>query len=238
MNETQLKQINDLIAKAEKSLAEVKKIMEQVSARPSGGSKFNKPRNNQDASTPTLGGIDGIFDGKNMRGVDGNNYEVPSNYAAKTKLVFGDKLKLIKEDGKDLFKLNEKVDRVVVTGFLCKKDDGWYLLTDSHTYKVLDTAVEFNSGAENDEVEALIPADNIDAPFAAIEKFLKEKPVSNTPVAVAPTTPMQQTTTPASQPATESQAIPPTATSNPNPSTTGNTLNLTQQGTYIDDDLR
>src|SRR3989304_4536345 len=49
-------------------------------------------------------GVSGYFDGVYLIGEDGSKYEVPANYAAKSRIVFGDTLKMIEEDGKKLFK--------------------------------------------------------------------------------------------------------------------------------------
>lgn len=38
--------------------------------------------------------IDGVFDGENMVGEDGNPYPVPPNYASKSKLVEGDLMRV------------------------------------------------------------------------------------------------------------------------------------------------
>ena len=61
--------------------------------------------------------IEGIFDGENMIGPDGKKYSVPPNYASKSKLVFGDRLKLIISDtGKFTYKQIGPVERRYVTG--------------------------------------------------------------------------------------------------------------------------
>lgn len=126
-------------------------------------------------------GIVGSYNGSQMVAEDGTAYDVPSNYAAKTKLVFGDVLKLIDEDGKKLFKQIDRVDRTKVEGILTKKEGEWYLLTDRGSYKVSDTAAEFQGAQLNSEATAFIPKNNLEAPFAAIDQVegfgLKTKPV-------------------------------------------------------------
>jgi hypothetical protein len=126
----------------------------------------------REASRPDytqIDGIVGVFDGFKMTAEDGTEYEVPSNYAAKTKLVFGDTLKLIEENGKKLFKQIERVERTKVEGILTKKEGEWYILTDRGSYKVSDTAAEFQGAALNSQATAYIPTNKPDAPFAAID---------------------------------------------------------------------
>ena len=50
------------------------------------------------------GEVVGLFDGYKLVIKDGSSFEVPQNYAAKTKLVFGDKLRMTEENGKKMFK--------------------------------------------------------------------------------------------------------------------------------------
>ena len=49
--------------------------------------------------------IEGVFDGQNMQGNDGEEYPIPPNYASKSKLVEGDVLKLtIETEGSLMYK--------------------------------------------------------------------------------------------------------------------------------------
>lgn len=120
-------------------------------------------------------GVEGVFNGHSMIAEDGSTYEVPANYAAKSKLVFGDKLKLIDEDGKKVFKNIFKVDRKSLSGVLTKKEGKWYVLTELGAFKVSDNAIEYNKLELNSEVVVLIPSDNTGAPFATLDKFKKPK---------------------------------------------------------------
>ena len=114
-------------------------------------------------------GIVGKYDGKQLITEAGEKYEVPSNYAAKSKLVYGDILKLIEEDGKKLFKQIERVRKERVEGILTKKDGEWFLLTDRGSYKVSEAAAKFQNAQLNSQATAYLPADNMDAPFAALD---------------------------------------------------------------------
>lgn len=120
-------------------------------------------------------GVIGEFDGMAMITKEGERYEVPANYAAKSKLVYGDVLKLIEEDGKKLFKQIERVNRKKVEGILTKKEGEWYMLTDRGAYRVSDAAAEYQNAVLNAEVTAYLPEDNPDAPFATIDVVVVEK---------------------------------------------------------------
>ena len=63
--------------------------------------------------------IEGIFNGEKMIGPDGQLYDVPVNYASKSKLVEGDMLKLIiTERGTFVYKQIQPVERVRLVGLL------------------------------------------------------------------------------------------------------------------------
>ncbi len=114
-------------------------------------------------------GVTGKFDGYSMVSENGERFAVPENYAAKSKLVYGDTLKMIEENGKQLFKQVQRVNRKRVDGILTKKEGEWFLLTDRGSYKTSDVAAEFQNAQLNIQTTALLPVDNLDAPFATID---------------------------------------------------------------------
>ena len=126
-------------------------------------------------------GITGVFDGNGITTESGQTHEVPANYAAKSRLVFGDTLKLIEENGKQVFKLIEKVERKKIEGILTKKEGKWYILSDAGSYKISDNAAEFNKAKLNDEAVALIPSNNTSVPYAALDLIKKKKQDQNQP---------------------------------------------------------
>src|SRR3989339_1533190 len=120
-------------------------------------------------------GVSGYFDGFYLIGEDGSKYEVPANYAAKSRIVFGDTLKMIEEDGKKLFKQIDKVPMKILEGILSKKEGKWYLLSDGGTYKVSDIAAEFHKAELNDKAVAYVPENALNATYAALDYLEKEK---------------------------------------------------------------
>lgn len=120
-------------------------------------------------------GIVGVFDGEYMVADSGERYKVPENYAAKSRLVPGDKLKMIEEDGKPLFKQVERVKTRQVRGVFSKKEGSWYVLTELGSYRILDVSANYNNVQPNDEAIVLVPDDNLNVKFAALEKVVKVK---------------------------------------------------------------
>ena len=125
------------------------------------------------ASVP---GVMGFFDGENMVTADGTKYPVPVNYASKTLLVCGDKLKMIDavaeqpgESGGKIFKQIERVKRQRVNGVLSQKEGVWYLTTSDASYKVLEASVKHFGVKEGDRLIGILPKDNKAVPFAALE---------------------------------------------------------------------
>lgn len=123
-------------------------------------------------------GTEGTFDGQYLVAPDGRKTEVPGNYAAKSRLVCGDVLKVFNDNGKQVFKQIDKVERKKIEGILTKKEGKWYILADTGSYKVLDVAAEFNQAQLNDKVCAFIPLNNLNSSFAALDKVYKDT-VSN-----------------------------------------------------------
>jgi hypothetical protein len=131
-------------------------------------------------------GIIGIFDGSYLVDSQNNKYEVPANYSAKSRLVYGDTIKMVEDEGKTIFKQIQKVERKATEGVLSKKEGKWYILTDSGSYKISDIAADFNHAELNDEAIAFLPAQNLNAPYATLDKILKKEPVANTTVEKKP----------------------------------------------------
>lgn len=120
-------------------------------------------------------GIEGSFDGLQLVTSDGKKYDVPANYAAKSKLVYGDVLKLIEVDGKEIFKQVEKKERKELHAVLSKKEGQWFALTDAGSYQMSETVAEYNQFEVNDEAVVLVPEDNLNVPFAALDEMVTEK---------------------------------------------------------------
>ncbi len=117
--------------------------------------------------------IEGVFDGQNMQGNDGEEYPVPPNYASKSKLVEGDVLKLTIELGGALvYKQISPIDRKRLVGTLVVDNVGNFgVQTPEKTYKILLASVTFYHAQEGDEVTVLIP-EHGDAQWGAVDHII------------------------------------------------------------------
>lgn len=117
--------------------------------------------------------IEGVFDGKNMQGNDGQEYPVPPNYASKSKLVEGDVMKLtIGTDGSFTYKQIKPVERKRIVGRLTVDEYGKFgIKVDDNTYSVLLASVTFYKAEEGDEVTILVPEQG-EAEWGAVEHVI------------------------------------------------------------------
>lgn len=116
--------------------------------------------------------VEGVFDGENMVGADSKRYPVPPNYASKSKLVPGDKLKLtIAPDGTFIYKQIGPVEREKKIGVL-EEDNGRYkVLTDGKYYNVLLASVTYFKAKPGDKLTIVVPKDQ-ETDWAAVENLI------------------------------------------------------------------
>lgn len=109
--------------------------------------------------------VEGYFDGENMIGDNGQMYPVPQNYASKTQLVIGDRMKWILTSTREIFKLIQPAPRKRVIGTFAIEGDNYIVLVDgeSNPVKILKASATYamkNLGlAINSEVAIYIPQD-------------------------------------------------------------------------------
>src|SRR3989344_1091756 len=110
-SDLKLKEIKALLDEVESKVAAAKRILfEQVYQE-----QAVILESNSSAGPNTI--VEGVFDGEEMIDAVGKKYPVPQNYASKSKIVPGDKLKLtITPDGTFIFKQIGPVDRKRVVG--------------------------------------------------------------------------------------------------------------------------
>src|SRR3989339_1413095 len=99
--------------------------------------------------------IEGVFNGEKMIGPDGVEYNVPSNYASKSKLVEGDILKLtIAGNGSFIFKQIGPIERKQIVTNLAKDEmtGDWYAIDEKNRWKLLTASVTYFHGQAGDEV--------------------------------------------------------------------------------------
>lgn len=120
--------------------------------------------------------IEGVFDGQIMIGADGQEYDVPANYASKSKLVEGDILKLtINNLGAFIYKQIKPIERLRQVGLLVQDPQNlqFFAEFEGKRWKLLTASVTYYKGEPGDEVVFFIPAEG-GSHWAAVENILKK----------------------------------------------------------------
>jgi len=120
--------------------------------------------------------IEGVFDGEQMIGSDGEAYAVPVNYASKSRLVEGDILKLtVRGDGAFIYKQIGPMERRRIQARLAwDASSGSYVAIDAdndRVWKLLNASVSFFKGHEGDTVLILVPK-TAPSTWAAVENVI------------------------------------------------------------------
>lgn len=164
--EKQVKRLKSLIQEAETNLAAAKELLISI---------VGEDETVHYGDMEEIAGkvIEGVFDGQTMHGPDGKSYPVPANYASKSKLIEGDILKLtIADDGGFIYKQIGPVARRQVIGTLVQHDGAYYVEVSGHEYRVLLASVTYFKAHVGDQVSIIIPEDNREAVWAAVEAAL------------------------------------------------------------------
>ncbi|OGC49789.1 hypothetical protein A2716_00290 [candidate division WWE3 bacterium RIFCSPHIGHO2_01_FULL_40_23] len=161
-----IQQVNNALNQAVNFINQAKNLMKEVEAQAGIPSARNLP------------GVLGKFMGEYMETEAGEKIDIPANYASKSTLVYGDKLKQYEENGEKRFKQIERIRRLRVEGILAKKEGKWHAVTSDGSYRVLDVSVNHYGGVEGDPVVVLLPLDDKFVPFAAVESIPGKTPKS------------------------------------------------------------
>ncbi len=107
-----------------------------------------------------------------MLGADKKLYPVPANYASKSKIVEGSKLKMtIKSDGSYQYKIIDEIDYDSSTGTLIKDGDHFMVISQEGIYQVLPASVTYLQARIGDRVSIRIPR-GIKATYATIDTLV------------------------------------------------------------------
>jgi hypothetical protein len=118
--------------------------------------------------------LEGLFTGEKMIGSDGHEYHVPPNYASKSKLVCGDRMKLtITPTGSFIYKQIGPVERDRVIGKLDfdNEHNRWTVRAENKEYRVLTASISFYKGKVGDEVILLTPQ-NSQSEWACVDQLI------------------------------------------------------------------
>lgn len=180
MNSDNIKRALNLLEQAERALASAKILLENPSSdmAPSSGTLHKETNTVEGTYYESEEGriVEGEFDGQNMIGPDEKRYSVPANYASKSKLVCGDRLKLtITPDGKFLYKQIGPIERERIKGVLIEdeKTNRLCVLAEGKLYHILTASLTFFRAEIGDEIIILIPKDR-ECSWAAVENVIKE----------------------------------------------------------------
>lgn len=119
--------------------------------------------------------VEGVFDGESMIGSDGERYDVPANYASKSKLVEGDILKLsVNNFGSFVYKQIKPIERTRKVGVLEQDEQNlqYYAVDEGKKWKLLTASVTYFKGEDGDEIVFLIPTEG-GSRWAAVENIMK-----------------------------------------------------------------
>lgn len=173
--QAKINNLHGAINDANASLNRAKNLLRELEGLVKGGNNSQPGEN-----FSNVPGVYGIFMGDHMVTETGEKVLVPENYASKSVLVYGDRLKEIEENGEKKFKQIERVKRLRTDGVLAKKENKWCVVTSDSSYRVLETSVTHFGLSEGDLCVVLVPSENKFAPFAAIEgsSSTEAKPVA------------------------------------------------------------
>lgn len=167
--EKQVKRLRSLIQEAETNLAAAKELL--ISIIGDDGNVVTPRGSTQEEVSGKI--IEGVFDGQIMMGPDGKSYPVPANYASKSKLVEGDILKLtIADDGSFIYKQIGPIERRQIIGTLVQHDGSHYVEANGREYRILLASVTYFRISIGDQVTIIVPEDNPEATWAAVEAAL------------------------------------------------------------------
>ena len=185
MSSKKIASILSILEIAEKNIQTVRQLINQMIEEKGIVEKLKDNSNKLKLTTPVstdeesaLEVVEGYFDGENMVGDNGQIYPVPQNYASKTQLVVGDRMKWILTPERELFKLIQPVERERVIGTLHLEGDNFLVLVDGFTnpIRLLKASVTFamkNYGLKvGDEVAIIIPK-NITPTWGAFSSVVK-----------------------------------------------------------------
>ncbi len=166
--------IRDFIISAERSISSAKKLL--ISLDPDGRqdvsydtSSLTTYRSEDDKI------VEGVFTGESMLGSDQSIYPVPQNYASKSLLVQGSKLKaIIKADGRIVYKIIEEIPFETKTGLVTKNRDKYQIIADGKVYNVLMASITFIKAEVGDSVSIRVPKGK-EATYATVTALIPKE---------------------------------------------------------------
>ncbi len=173
--EQKLSDLKEMISSMERTLFAVRSLIAEISGEEPAISSRSFMKTQSSAMPSAIRGdeegkvIIGAFDGQGMLDEEGKQYPVPVNYASKSKIVVGDKMKLtITPSGKFVYKQIGPVNRINVLGPLTCEDGQYKVLSGGKEYFILTASVTFHKAMIGDEISILLP-EGVDAKWGALD---------------------------------------------------------------------
>jgi hypothetical protein len=122
-----------------------------------------RPINNEEFGALEV--VEGYFNGESMTGDNGQTYTVPPNYASKTQLIIGDRLKRILTSDRESYKLTKPAERDRVVGTFQAEGENYWVFVKGITspVQILKASATFamkNLGLRlGDSVAIIVPKD-------------------------------------------------------------------------------
>jgi hypothetical protein len=168
MSAKKIASILNLIEIADSNLKTARTLLAQLAVENGGKgslSDYRQPANLSSDEDSALEVVEGYFDGEGMIGDNTQMYTVPPNYASKTQLVIGDRMKWILTKDREVYKLIQAAERERVTGTFTIEGDNYLVLVDKFPapVKILKASATYamkNLGLQiGDEVAITVPKD-------------------------------------------------------------------------------
>jgi hypothetical protein len=167
--------VRDLIENAQKSITTARKILSTMGDEETHEGPELDMSGLQSYKSGTSKIVEGVFTGENMLGSDGNMYPVPQNYASKSHLVQGSKLKAtIAADGKITYKIIEEIIYDTQVGLITMNRDKYQVVSEGKTYNVLTASITFLKANIGDSVSLRLPKGK-EATYATLEAVIPKE---------------------------------------------------------------
>lgn len=122
--------------------------------------------------------VNGVYDGLTMMAEDGRSYPISKNYASKSQIVEGDKLKLsITEDGEFIYKQTLPVPRRrEICTIVENMENGALVARDEvgNTFKINTSSLSYLGAMEGDEAVCIFPKKGVPE-WAVLEGIITKK---------------------------------------------------------------
>jgi len=177
MEQTQkLEELRDMIANMERTLFSARSLLSELLGETplTSSDSFLRTQTSPSSEYRFEEGkvVHGAFNGQSMTDSEGKTYPVPANYASKSKMVMGDKMKLtITPEGKFIYKQIGPANRKNVLGVLTNEDGQYKVLSGGKEYKLLTASVSFHKASVGDEISILVP-DGVESEWGALDSVV------------------------------------------------------------------